>query len=88
LWWAETTSSLTSKQSTPPTIAFTIDHPYAIVTGNQAVVTFVLIKEIGGEHPMKFECHCSDVFIKRDGEWKKLHFCGDAWKPVGNGEHQ
>jgi limonene-1,2-epoxide hydrolase len=65
-----------------PTIAFTIDHPYAIVTGNQAVVTFVLIKEIGGAHPAKFESHCSDVFIKRDGDWKKLHFCGETWKEV------
>jgi hypothetical protein len=65
-----------------PTIAFTIDHPYVIVTGNQAVATFVLIKEIGGAHPVKFEEHCSDVFIKRDGEWKKLHFCGEGWKEV------
>jgi ABC-type Zn uptake system ZnuABC Zn-binding protein ZnuA len=65
-----------------PTIGFTIDHPYAIVTGNQAVVTFVLIKEIGGDHPVKFEEHCSDVFIKRDGEWKKLHFCGEGWKEM------
>jgi hypothetical protein len=65
-----------------PTVGFTIDHPYAIVTGNQAVVTFVLIKQIGGEHPIKFEEHCSDVFIKRDGDWKKLHFCGEGWTEI------
>ena len=65
-----------------PPISFTIDHPYVIVTGDQAVVTFVLIKEIGGANPVKFASHTSDVFIKRDGQWKKLHFCGDAWKKM------
>ncbi|MDR3612738.1 MAG: nuclear transport factor 2 family protein [Candidatus Obscuribacterales bacterium] len=65
-----------------PPISYVIDHPYVRVTGDQAVVTFVLIKEIGGAKPMKFESHTSDVFIKRDGQWKKLHFCGDAWKKV------
>ena len=63
-----------------PPISYTIDHPYVIVTGSQAVVTFVLVKEIGGAHPARFESHCSDVFVKRDGQWKKLHFCGEGWK--------
>jgi hypothetical protein len=65
-----------------PPISFTIDHPYAMVTGDQAVVTFVLIKEIGGANPVKFASHTSDVFIKRDGQWKKLHFCGGGWKKM------
>lgn len=65
-----------------PPLNFTVEKPYVRITGNQAVVTFVLVKEIGGATPAKYESHCSDVFVKRNGEWKKLHYCGDAWKQV------
>lgn len=65
-----------------PTISFTIDHPYAQIDGDRAIVTFVLIKEIGGKEPAKFESRCSDIFVKRDGQWKKLHYCGDNWKKL------
>jgi hypothetical protein len=39
-----------------------------------------LIKELGGEHPQKFEEHCTDVFVKHGQDWKKLNFRGDGWK--------
>ena len=66
---------------TPP-INFTVDRPFVAVNGDRAVVSFVLIKEVAGPQPAKYESHCSDVFVKRQGEWKKLHFCGDAWKKI------
>lgn len=65
-----------------PPISFTIDHPYARVSGDTATVNFVLVKEIGGVHPAKFQQHCTDVLVKREGKWKKLMFRGDEWKVV------
>ncbi|QQR57366.1 MAG: nuclear transport factor 2 family protein [Candidatus Melainabacteria bacterium] len=65
-----------------PAIAFTIDQPFAKITGDKAVVTFVLKKEVGGANPAVFESHVTDVFVKRDGDWKKLHYCGGDWKRV------
>lgn len=65
-----------------PAISFHVDQPFAKITGDKAVVTFILKKEVGGAHPATFESHVTDVFIKRDGEWKKLHFCGGDWKRV------
>jgi hypothetical protein len=63
-------------------VSFTIDRPFARVDGDRATVSFVLIKETGGSSPAKFESHCSDVFVRRDGAWKKLHFFGEDWKKV------
>jgi hypothetical protein len=65
-----------------PAIAFTIDHPYAKITGDTATVNFVLVKEVGGEHPARYQSHCTDVLVKRDGQWKKLLFRGDDFKLV------
>ena len=65
-----------------PAISFTIDQPFAKINGDKAVVTFVLKKEVGGVNPAIFESHVTDVFVKRDGEWKKLHYCGGDWKRV------
>ncbi|MBX9685868.1 MAG: nuclear transport factor 2 family protein [Candidatus Obscuribacterales bacterium] len=62
-----------------PFISVTIDNPYAKVNGDTAVVTFVAIREYGGKHPFKEECHVTDVFTKESGTWKKLHFRG-SWK--------
>jgi ketosteroid isomerase-like protein len=63
-------------------VSFTIDRPFVRVDGDRAIVTFVLIKETGGSSPAKFESHVSDVFVRRDGAWKKLHFFGEEWKKV------
>ncbi len=65
-----------------PAISFTIDQPFAKINGDKAVVSFILKKEVGGTNPAIFESHVTDVFVKRDGDWKKLHFCGDDWKRV------
>ncbi len=61
---------------------FTIDQPFVRVNGNVATVSFVLIKEVAGTPPQKFESHCTDVFIKNGGDWKKLHYRGDNWKLI------
>jgi hypothetical protein len=66
-----------------PPIEYTVDHPYVRVTGSDtATVNFVLIKKIGGDRPQQYESHCTDVFMKHDGEWKKVLFRGDDWKQV------
>jgi hypothetical protein len=70
------------KQANAPIICYTIDRPFAKVTGDTAIANFYLVKELGGAHPQKYECHCTDVFVKRDGEWRKLHYRGGDWKLV------
>jgi hypothetical protein len=65
-----------------PAIRFTVDHPYANVTGDTATVNFVLVKEIGGDHPARYKSSCTDVLIKRNGQWKKLLFRGEPYKQV------
>lgn len=70
------------KRLKTPAVSFHIDRPFAKITGDKAVVTFVLKKEVGGAHPATFENHVTDVFVKRDGQWKKLHYCGRGWKRI------
>ncbi len=64
-----------------PFVHVTIDHPYAKVIGDTAVVTLKAIREYGGKHPFKEECKVTDIFVKHGDTWKKCHFRG-AWKRV------
>jgi len=64
-----------------PFVSVCIDQPYAQVTGDTAVVTFVAIRQYGGKHPFKEEAHATDVFLRQGDSWKKCHFRG-AWKRV------
>jgi hypothetical protein len=66
-----------------PTVAYTIDRPYAQVNGNVATVNFVAHKVIGGLKPTNYESHSTVVFRKEDGSWKKLYYRG-AWRKVLN----
>ncbi len=59
-----------------PLLSFTIDMPYAKVTGDTAVVTFVAYRSVGGAHPTREKSNITDVFVKKDGKWKKLHYRG------------
>ena len=65
-----------------PVISYTIEHPYAKGMGDTAVVTFKAIKVIGGESkPRTYISKSTDIFVKKDGQWKKLHYISD-WKRV------
>ena len=65
-----------------PLVSYTIEHPYANVTGDTAVVTFVAGVQIGGKNPYKAENHVTDIFVKHGDKWKKLHYLG-RWRKVG-----
>lgn len=65
--------------SSSPIVSYTINHPYAQVTGDQAVVTFEAVKTIGGKNPETRVSRCTDIFVKKDGVWKKSHF-RSCWK--------
>jgi len=65
-----------------PLLSYTIDHPYAHVTGDTAVVTFVAGVQVGGRNPYKAENHVTDIFVKHGDTWKKLHYRG-RWRKVG-----
>lgn len=67
--------------SDSPLVAYTMEHPYCRVDGDMAVVSFVAFKEFGGKHPQKFKSHCTDIFKREDGKWKKLHYRSN-WKEV------
>jgi ketosteroid isomerase-like protein len=64
-----------------PLLSYTIEHPYCEVNGDNAVVTFTARKEIGGEHPKKFQSRCLDVFKKENGSWLRTHYRSN-WKEV------
>jgi ketosteroid isomerase-like protein len=64
-----------------PLLSFTIERPYAEVKGDMAVVTFIAYKQFGGKHPQKYESHCTDIFVKKDGKWLKAHYRSN-WQPV------
>jgi hypothetical protein len=64
-------------------LSYTIDSPYAEVTGNRAVVTFVAKKVLAGAHPVDMESHSTEVFVRDGDKWKTLHYRG-AWKKVSS----
>lgn len=64
-------------------LSYTIDRPYAEVTGNRAVVTFIAKKVFSGAHPVDMEAHSTEVFVKDGDKWKTLHYRG-AWKKVSS----
>lgn len=61
--------------------SLTIDNPYAKVTGNVAVVTFVAKKVYGGKKPAKMESHSTEIFVNEGGKWKKMHYRSN-WKKI------
>ncbi len=67
-----------------PVLSYTINNPYAQVTGDRAVVTFEAIKTVGGKHPETLVSRCTDIFVKRDDGWKKLHY-RLCWKKSKSG---
>lgn len=66
-----------------PLKSFHIDQPFAKVSdkGDTCVVTFVATKEVGGSNPHTERANVTDVFVKRNGDWKKLHWQG-KWEVV------
>lgn len=66
---------------TKPLVSFTIDQPFAKVTNDTCVVTFLATKVIGGKNPHTERCHVTDVFVKRGDMWKKLSWSG-KWVTV------
>jgi len=64
-----------------PLLSYTIERPYAQVTGDTAIVTFIAYKQYGGKHPRKLCSHSTDIFVKRDGKWLKSHYRNN-WREV------
>lgn len=62
-----------------PILNLSINHPYAQVTGDQAVVTFEAVKTMGGKTTETMSSRCTDIFVKKDGMWKKSHYRSN-WK--------
>lgn len=72
-----------SKSEGNPVESYTIDHPFAQVRGDTAIVTFRAVKRFGGKKPKAFASQCTDIFVKhtpQDG-WKKLHY-RTHWKEI------
>jgi ketosteroid isomerase-like protein len=62
-----------------PLVSYTIDNPYAQVTGDTAVVSFTAIKKLGGKDPHTMESHCTDIFKKEGDKWLRMHYRSN-WK--------
>lgn len=70
-----------NRQAGSPLVSYTIKEPYAKVTGNTAVVTFIAVKVFGGKDLRKYESHSSEIFMKQGVTWKRMHYWSN-WKPV------
>ncbi len=72
-----------SKSEGNPVESYTIDHPFAQVRGDTAIVTFRAVKRFGGKKPKAFASQCTDIFVKHTPEdgWKKLHY-RTHWKEI------
>jgi uncharacterized protein (TIGR02246 family) len=70
-----------AEKKVSPLLSYTIERPYAQVTGDTAVVTFVAYKTYGGDHPHRKCSHTTNIFVKRDGRWQQSHYRND-WKEV------
>lgn len=57
-----------------PLLSYTIERPFCQVSNDQAVVTFTALKELGGEHPRKFQSRCTDIFKKEGDSWVRTHY--------------
>lgn len=69
-------------ESETPLLSYKIEHPYAKVTGDIAIVTFVAVTQVGGKHPYTAENHITDIFVRNGNSWKKLHYRGH-WRKLG-----
>lgn len=70
-----------NKSDDSPLQSYTISSPYAQINGDTAIVTFLALKDYGGVHPHRLVSHSTDIFVKRDGQWIKLHY-RNSWKPA------
>lgn len=72
-----------SKSEGNPVESYTIDHPFAQVRGDTAIVTFRAVKRFGGKRPKAFASQCTDIFVKHSPNegWKKLHY-RTHWKEI------
>jgi hypothetical protein len=70
-----------------PLVSLTIDQPYAKVHDERCVVTFVATLKTGGAHPVTERANVTDVFVKRNGEWKKSYWRG-RWEVVKEIVHE
>jgi hypothetical protein len=65
-----------------PVVSYTLEQPYARIKGDVATVTFRAIEQVGGNFNEKLQADATNLFIKRDNEWKLFH-CRIKWKKVG-----
>jgi ketosteroid isomerase-like protein len=69
-------------ESETPLLSYKIEHPYARVNGDTAIVTFVAVTQVGGKHPYTAENHITDIFVRHGNTWRKLHYRGH-WRKLG-----
>ena len=71
-----------AKKTDAPLIEIILEHPYCNVNGDDAVITFTAIKEIGGAHSGRFKSHVNDVFKKSDKSWELRTHYRSSWKEL------
>jgi ketosteroid isomerase-like protein len=69
------------KDKQSPLLSYTIEKPYAQVTGDTAIVSFVAYKSYGGKRPHSMVSRSTDIFVKRDGKWLGSHY-RRSWKEL------
>ncbi len=64
-----------------PVRRLTVYRPFVSVKGDMAMVSFKATKEMGGEGTITLESWCSEVYERKNGEWRVLQL-NTRWQPV------
>lgn len=64
-----------------PVKRLTVYRPFVHVKGDMAMVSFKATKEMGGASPTTLESWCSEVYERKNGEWRVLQL-NTRWQPV------
>jgi ketosteroid isomerase-like protein len=67
--------------NSPAVKTFVVYDPFVDVKGDTAMVSFRAVKTLTGGKDTKFESWCSEIFERKDNEWKVLYF-KSSWKPL------
>ncbi|MGH9548196.1 MAG: nuclear transport factor 2 family protein [Terriglobales bacterium] len=67
--------------SKSPVKSIAVYNPYVDIKGDTAMVSFRAVKGLNDDRDSKLECWCSQVFERKDNQWKVLHFQSN-WEPT------
>lgn len=66
---------------TRPVKRLVVYRPFVHVKGDMAMVSFKATKEMGGDSPTTLESWCSEIYERKNGEWRVFQL-NTRWQPA------